>query len=214
VDLLETRAGAPPAAAAIVAPPASATTSSAPSDTQAGTTVNFTLDGYYGYNFNAPIGRANRLRAFDVLSNSFSINQAGLVLENAPDPAKGKRWGARLDLQWGQATQTLQGNTANESRPEIYRNLFQAYGTFIVPLGKGLKVDFGKWASSLGIESNYTQDQMNYSRSYWFNFLPFYHTGVRSNYQFSDRFGVNYWLTNGTQQTAGTTCGCGVGRPA
>jgi hypothetical protein len=29
-----------------------------------------------------------------------------------------------------------------------------------------------KWASSLGIEGNYTQDQMNYSRSYWFEFLP------------------------------------------
>jgi hypothetical protein len=140
----------------------------------AGTTINFLIDGYYSYNFNAPIGRVNRLRAYDVSSNSFSINQAGLVLENAPDPEKGKPWGARLDLQWGQATQTLQGNTANEPRPEIYRNLFQAYGTFIVPLGRGLKVDFGKWASSLGIEGNYTQDQMNYSRSYWFNFLPFY----------------------------------------
>ena len=62
-------------------------------------------------------------------------------------------------------------------------------------------MDFGKWASSLGVEGNYTQDQMNYSRSYWFNFLPFYHTGVRTNYQFSDRFGINYWVVNGTQQT-------------
>jgi uncharacterized coiled-coil protein SlyX len=167
----------------------------------AGTTINFLVDGYYSYNFNAPIGRANRLRAYDVSSNSFSINQAALVLENAPDPDNGKRWGARLDLQWGQATQTLQGNTANEPRPDIYRDLFQAYGTFIAPLGKGLQVDFGKWSSSLGIEGNYTQDQMNYSRSYWFNFLPFYYTGVRTHYQFSDQFGVNYWVTNGTQQT-------------
>jgi uncharacterized coiled-coil protein SlyX len=167
----------------------------------AGTTINFLIDGYYGYNFNAPIGRVNRLRAYDVSSNSFSINQAGLVLENAPDPDHGKRFGARLDLQWGQATQSLQSNPANEPRPEIYRNLFQAYGTFIAPVGRGLKVDFGKWASPLGIEGNYTQDQMNYSRSYWFDFLPFYHMGVRANYQFSDRFGINYWLTNGTNQT-------------
>jgi hypothetical protein len=170
-------------------------------DPLGGTTLNFLIDTYYSYNFNAPIGRVNRLRAYDVTSNSFSINQAGVVLENAPDLAKGKRWGARLDLQWGQATQTLQGNTANESRPEIYRNLYQAFGTYIAPLGKGLKLDFGKWASSLGIEGNYTQDQMNYSRSYWFNFLPFYHMGLRANYPVTDRFGVNYWLTNGTQQT-------------
>ena len=42
---------------------------------------------------------------------------------------------------------------------------------------------------------------MNYSRSYWFNFLPSYHTGARLNYKFSDTVAVNYWATNGTQQT-------------
>jgi len=166
-----------------------------------GTTVNFLVDTYYGYNFNDPIGRVNLLRAYDVSSNAFSLNQADIVLENAADPAVGKRFGARLDLQFGQATETLQGNAANEPRPEIYRDIFQAYGTYIVPVGSGLSVDFGKWASSLGMEGNYTKDQMNYSRSYWFNFLPFYHMGARLHYQFNDRFGVNYWLTNGTQQT-------------
>jgi hypothetical protein len=136
-----------------------------------------------------------------VSSNAFSLNQAGVVLENAPDPANGKRFGARLDLQFGQATETLQGNAANEPRPEIYRNIFQAYGTYVAPIGSGLTVDFGKWASSLGIEGNYTKDQINYSRSYWFDFLPFYHMGARVHYQFNDKFGVNYWVTNGTQQT-------------
>lgn len=166
-----------------------------------GTTVNIMFDGYYGYNFNDPIGRLNLLRAYDILSNAFSLNQADVVLENAPDPASGKRWGARLDLQFGQATETLQGNAANEPRPEIYRNIFQAYGTYIMPIGSGLTVDFGKWASSLGIEGNYTKDQMNYSRSYWFNFLPFYHMGARVHYQINDKLGLNYWVTNGTQQT-------------
>jgi len=62
-------------------------------------------------------------------------------------------------------------------------------------------VDFGKWASSLGLEGNYTKDQMNYSRSYWFNFLPFYHMGARLNYKLYDAVALNYWVTNGTQQT-------------
>ena len=53
-----------------------------------------------------------------------------------PDVAGGRRYGVRLDLQFGQATETLQGNPANEPRPEIYRNIFQAYGTYVVPLGK------------------------------------------------------------------------------
>lgn len=166
-----------------------------------GTSVNFLFDGYYGYNFNAPIGRVNLLRAYDVSSNSFSINQADLVLENAPDPEHGKRYGARIDFQYGQATQTLQGNPANEARPDIYRALFQAYGTYIAPVGSGLRVDFGKWASALGYENNYTKDQINYSRSFWFNFLPFYHMGARASYAVNHWLTANYWVVNGAQQS-------------
>jgi hypothetical protein len=146
------------------------------------TTINIGVDGYYAYNFNAPVGRVNLLRAYDVLSNSFSLNQASVIFDHPPEVAAGRRFGGRLDLQFGQATDTLQGNPSNEPRPDIYRNIFQAYGTYIVPVGRGLNVDFGKFASSLGIEGNYTKDQMNYSRSYWFNFLPFYHMGFRINY--------------------------------
>jgi hypothetical protein len=42
---------------------------------------------------------------------------------------------------------------------------------------------------------------MNYSRSYWFNFLPFYHMGIRTNFKVNDKLALNYWITNGTQQT-------------
>ena len=166
-----------------------------------GTTVSFLFDGYYGYNFNNPIGRVNLLRAYDVSSNAFSLNQADVVIESAADPEHGKRFGLRLDVQYGQATATLQGNASNELHPDVYRAIFQAYGTYVVPVGSGLTVDFGKWASSLGLEGNYTKDQMNYSRSYWFNFLPFYHMGARLNYKFNDAVALNYWITNGTQQT-------------
>jgi len=166
-----------------------------------GTTVNGSIDGYYGYNFNQPIGRVNLLRAYDVTSNSFSLNQANFILEHAPDVDAGRRWGARLDFQYGQATETLQGSAVNELRPQAYRPLFQAYGTYVFPAGSGLTVDFGKWASALGAENNYNKDQINYSRSYWFNFLPFYHMGFRASYNFTSKIGLTYWLVNGAQQT-------------
>jgi hypothetical protein len=159
------------------------------------------LDLYYGFNFNRPIGRVNLLRAYDVTENNFSLNQASVLLESTPDLAAGRRFGARVDLQYGQATETLQGSLANEPRPWVYRNIFQAYGTYVFPLGSGLTVDFGKWASSIGLESNYTKDEANYSRSYWFDYLPFYHMGVRANYRFNDVIAANYWVTNGTDQT-------------
>ena len=197
-----------PAAASASDPPAQPQTLSAEDrrslDFLHNTTINLGLDTYYAYNFNNPVGRVNLLRAYDVLSNEFSLNQASVVIEHAPDISAGRRWGGRLDLQFGQATDTLQGNPSNEPRPDIYRNIFQAYGTYVAPVGQGLTIDFGKWGSSIGIEGNYTKDQINYSRAYWFNFLPFYHMGVRASLPVTDRFTVNYWIVNGTNQVEAT----------
>jgi Putative beta-barrel porin-2, OmpL-like. bbp2 len=167
----------------------------------AGTKFGVDLDGYYEYNGDDPVGRVNLLRAYDVTSNSFSLNQIGFVIDHAPDPSQGHRAGLRVDLMYGQATETLQGSAANEPRPQVYRPLFQVYGTYVFPVGKGLQVDFGKFASALGIEGNYTKDQMNYSRSFFFNFLPFYHMGFRTTYTVNDRVTLTYWLVNGAQQT-------------
>jgi Putative beta-barrel porin-2, OmpL-like. bbp2 len=178
--------------------------SALPTQLPGGATLNYTFDGYYDYDFNHPIGRVQYLRAYDVLSNAFSINQADIIFDLDPDVAAGRRYGVRIDLQFGQATETLQGNPSNEVRPEIYRNIFQAYGTYVVPVGKGLTVDFGKWASSLGIEGNYTKDQVNYSRSFFFDYLPFYHAGVRASYKINDKLTANYWLVNGTNQSEPT----------
>jgi hypothetical protein len=192
--------------AAVSASPASALTETDRGilDYLRGNTVNVMFDGYYGYNFNAPVGRVNLVRGYDVLSNTFSINQADVVFDHPTNVAEGHRFGMRMDLQFGQATATLQGNPANEPRPDIYRNIFQVYGTYVVPVGRGLTVDFGKWGSSLGIEGNYTKDQINYSRSLWFSALPFYHMGVRANLPLTSKLAVNYWVVNGTQQTEPT----------
>ncbi len=165
-----------------------------------GTTVNFDLDGYYGYNFNDPVGRVNLLRANDVLSDSFSLNQAVVMVERAPDASVNRRFGYRLDLMFGQDTETLQGNPANEPRPQVYRNIFQAYGSYVFPVGHGLQVDFGKFASALGVEGAYTKDQLNYSRSYFYNFLPFYHMGVRATYNVNEKLVLQYYLVNGANQ--------------
>ncbi|GAC1310484.1 MAG: hypothetical protein NVSMB10_18240 [Steroidobacteraceae bacterium] len=192
---------APPSSVSSASSAATLPAAAATADLWEGTSINALLDGYYEYNFNSPVGRTNTLRAYDVSSNSFSLAQADLVFERAADVAHGRRAGVRLDLQFGQATSTLQGNPANELRPEVYRNIFQAYGTYVFPVAAGLTVDFGKWASSLGIEGNYTKDQLNHSRSFWFDYLPFYHMGVRSKLALNDQLAFNVWIANGTNQT-------------
>jgi hypothetical protein len=183
--------------------PDAATQTAAKTDDDIWAHVKFgaTLEGYYQYDWNKPDDRVIPLRAYDTRANSFSIQQAALVVDAAPDADKGRRFGLRLDLQFGQATETVQGNPVNEPRPDAYRNIWQAYGSYVFPVGRGLQVDFGKFGSNLGYETNYAKDNITFSRAYLFNFLPFYHSGLRTTLPLSDKVTVMYMLTNGIQQT-------------
>lgn len=200
---VEAKTGSAPAAPSDSQPaaPASEQDSTSLPGFVSGTTLNFDFDGYYSYNFNHPVGRVNLLRAYDVTSNSFSINQAGIAIERLPDASAGRRLGYRLDLMFGQATETLQGGAQNEPRPQVYRNIYQAFGSYVAPVGKGLNLDFGKFTSDLGYEGSYTKDQLNYSRGFYFNFLPFYHMGLRATYNFNKKLSLEYLLVNGGNQT-------------
>lgn len=160
-----------------------------------------TLEGFYEHNHNDPFDRVNDLRAYDTRSDSFGIQQLAVVVEIPPDVDAGRRFGVRADFQWGQATETVQGSPANEPRPEVYRNLWQAYGTYVFPVGRGFQMDLGKFASILGYETNYAKDNDAFSRALLFNFLPFYHSGLRLSLPVGDSVTLMYMLTNGIQQT-------------
>ncbi len=185
-------------------PPASGVPAASQPDANPWQHVKFgaTFEGYYQYNWNRPPDRSVVLRAYDTRSNVFSIQQAALVVDAAPDVSAGRGYGLRLDLQFGQATETVQGSGANEPRPDVYRHVWQAYGTYVFPVGaNGLQADFGKFGSMLGYETNYAKDNQAFSRAYLFNFLPFYHSGLRLTLPLNDKVSVLYMLTNGVQQT-------------
>lgn len=185
-----------------LAPPADSTAPAAADDGPLdGVHFGVALEGFYEFNTNRPYDRVNLLRAYDTRANTFGLQQVAIVIEQAPDVAADRRFGARVDLQFGQATETVQGSAANEPRPDVYRHVWQAYGTYVLPVGRGLTADLGKFASNLGYETNYAKDDAHFSRAYLFNFLPFYHSGLRLSLPVSDRVTLMYALTNGIQQT-------------
>lgn len=217
IAAIEARLPAAPAPAPTAAAAAEPSATAAPAPTSAqlsstgdslslpgfasGTTLNFLLDGYYEYNFNNPAGRVNLLRAYDPSSNNFTLNQAAVIIERTPDVAAGRRYGLRLDLMFGQALESLAANPANEPRTAPYRNIYQAYGTYVFPLGSGLTADFGRFSSLLGFESSFAKDQINYTRSLLFTALPFYHMGFRTTYKLGASTSATWLLVNGLNQT-------------
>ncbi len=204
---VESRLGPEPGAAAVLSPPNQASpsrpdppTETAHSATEApATKFAVLLDGYYEYNFNHPIGRVSLLRPFDPTSNSFTLNQAVVELERPADLSAGRSFGGVLDLVLGQMSMAA-ANQSNEPRPDAYRYLWQAYGTYIAPVGKGLTVDFGRFGSPLGFEGPIDKDDFNYTRSLIFAALPFYHMGFRSTYPVSKSVALTWGLVNGINQ--------------
>lgn len=182
--------------------PSDADAQTPPTDPWRSITFGVTLETFYQHNWNRPPDRVLPLRAYDTRSNTFALQQAAIVVDAGPDVEGGRRYGARVDLQFGMATDTVQGNSANEPRPEAYRHLWQIYGSYVLPVGPdGLRVDAGKYASMLGYETNYAKDNQAFSRGFLFNFLPYYHSGVRLTFPLNSRVSLLYMLSNGIQQT-------------
>jgi len=164
------------------------------------TEVSGFIDAYYGYNFNRPdVGTNvtvfdNQLRNFDTKHNQFSLNQAKLVLNNVPD--KDHRLGFRFDLNFGPATEII--HAGEPGGANVFRNLQQAYLSYLAPVGNGLQIDFGKFVTYHGNEVIETKDNWNYSRSILFAFgIPYYHYGVRLTYAVNDKVTLGFQMHNG-----------------
>ena len=160
-----------------------------------------TLEGYYHYDWNRPPDRVLALRVYDTRANVFVFSRPPSLSTpprtSPPDAA------------------TVFAPTCSSARP---RKPFRAVrptnrgltstvtcgrstGRHVFPVGAGLQADFGKFASMLGYETNYAKDNQAFSRAYLFNFLPFYHSGLRLSLPVNDKVTLLYMLTNGIQQT-------------
>ena len=132
-------------------------------------------------------GDRNLPAAYAEKPNTIQPDQEVLYIERQPDTVQTDHfdWGFRIANLWGIdyrftaakgvfSKQLLQQNKEYGYDPVmVYADLYFPHvaegmnvriGRYIslpdievVPVGNGLTVDFGKWASSLGIEGNYTQ---------------------------------------------------------
>jgi hypothetical protein len=148
------------------------------------------------YNFNRPKSDLNTGRAFDNEHNDFNVNKFKLVFKN-PIEVNGDKWdaGYRADLILGNDATLLQ------SRGLVLggdADLEQAFITFNVPVGNGLQLSAGKWATLQGVEVIEEVDNPNWSVGNQFLFVEsFTGTGIEAAYAFSSVFGAQLRLENG-----------------
>jgi len=157
-------------------------------------TISGLLDLYASYNFANPASRTNSFtRNFDVSANQFSLSLAKLSFSKAAEPV-----GFKIDLAYGKTADLVHSAATVTGADETYKNIEQAYITGIVPIGKGLTVNFGKMVTHMGAEVIESSSNLNYSRSLLFQYaIPYYHTGVCFSYPVADNFTATGYVYNG-----------------
>lgn len=165
------------------------------------------LQGGYTYNLEGPTPEVNGLRVFDQEANSILLDLA--QLQFVKEPVVGGV-GFKLKLSAGETAKYIHSNGLGDSNDPF--DLTEAYISYTAPLGKGLRIDFGKFVTYHGAEVIEARDNVNYSRSLLFNYaIPFTHTGLKVSYPISDIFSGGLHLVNGWDDTDDNNKGKSVG---
>jgi hypothetical protein len=156
-----------------------------------GTEVGGLLDTYYEYYSTKTDGA---YRTFDPKHNSFMISMAEIWL--AKTPAADSPIGYKIRLNFGSAP-AIYSSLATSAEPE-FKNIEEAYGSYLAPVGKGLQIDVGKFVTNAGAEVVEAKDNWNYSRSLLFQLaIPIYHAGIRLTYSPNDKVTLMGGVVNG-----------------
>lgn len=164
-------------------------------------TINAFASTSYTWNFNNPQDNQNQLRAFDFNHNTIAVDAAEVVVQKAV--ANKGDFGFRLDLAMGSVAQVAAARGLFRDPTTGIAGWFdlqQAFASYIAPLGKGLRIDVGKFVTPVGAEyiDGYDGYNDNFSRSLLFTWaIPFTHTGLKLSYAFSDKFSAMVMLVNG-----------------
>ena len=158
------------------------------------------VEALYAYNFNRPSNGITNFRGFDNRHNSFTLSNVALGANAEAGPVT-----ARLILQYGSTPSTyylgeptLAGSgAANGSSPELWKYVQEANVAWKAPVGRGLVLQLGLVPSPIGYETFAVKDNWNWSRSNLFFGFPFYHTGLRATYEWTDEISTTFAIYNG-----------------
>lgn len=176
---------------------------------------NAFLSTAYSVNANRPLSRTNQFRTFDTEEGTFSLDVAEVVVQRAiEDPGQA---GFRVDLAVGSALPRVTAATGlfrDEAGEAGDFDIRQGYFSYIAPVGRGLRIDVGKFDTHLGFEVVEGYDGYNdqYSHSFQFGYAePVTHTGLRLQYPWSDTVDLVVLLVNGWDNAKDNNTGKSVG---
>ncbi len=166
-----------------------------------GLEIHGLLAANYTFNFNEPASGKNGLLSMNRKHDHFDLDLGNLRIQRVVDDGVG----FVTDLDFGKTAEVVGRSTrwcenprCSESRNSF--ELIQFYLTYTFPVGSGLSVMAGKFASPHGIEGPMTWDNINYNISHSIvdGFVtPTTHTGLLFNYDLTNWLRAEAGFTNG-----------------
>ncbi|MGE8722291.1 porin [Leptospira terpstrae] len=153
------------------------------------------IDSYYLYNRNLPKDTERNFTTQAVRNHEFNINLAYIDAK-----IEEKNYRGRIAFQWGTS---VNANYASEVTTEKYsnqnsvKNIQEAYTGF--KIGRDTWVDMGIFFGNIGHESWISQNNVNYTRAFALDYVPYYSSGVRLTHQFTDKLSGQLQILNGWQ---------------
>jgi hypothetical protein len=189
-------------AGALAQEPAAPATTPSPAPWTSEISVNGFASIAWTHSFDSPSSRQTTLRVFDFDEDSVKLDVFELVVQKAASAPRDA--GFRVDLAAGASIPRVTASRGLFRDPVTGRgedvDVQQAFVTWVAPVGKGLKMDAGKFVTHTGMEviEGYDGWNDNYSRSILFGYaIPFTHTGLRAGYTFSDKVSALGMIVNG-----------------
>jgi len=168
-----------------------------------GTEVGGLVDTYYLWN-STKVGPV--FHSFDTKHNTFDVSMAEVWL--AKSPAKDSPIGYKVRLNFGSAPDIMAGASGQFAAESPYKNIEEAYGSYMAPVGEGLQFDVGKFVTNAGAEVIEAKDDWNYTRSLLFQLaIPLYHTGVRMTYAPNGKVSFMLGIVNGWNDVSDNNLG-------
>ncbi len=171
-----------------------------------GTEVGGLVDSYYLWNST----KSNPLyHAFDSKHNNFDVSMAEIWL--AKSPALDSPIGYKIRLNFGSAPDLMASASGQFTAESPYKNIEEAYGSYMAPVGKVLQIDVGKFVTNAGAEVIEAKDDWNYTRSLLFQLaIPLYHAGIRLTYSPNDKVTLMGGVVNGWNDVSDNNTGKSV----
>jgi hypothetical protein len=157
----------------------------------AGYTYNFQGDNVFGKSGGAAGPDANP-------RGDFNLNAVKLTLEKPLSNANEFQAGFRADLKVGEDATLLGNNATTIDGTSDNFSLDQAYVIIRAPLGNGLDITVGKFASLLGYEVDDRPANLNITYGYDYFFVTTHQTGVKFYYPVNDNVELQLAVSNGS----------------